>query len=82
MLRARGHAVLLWYVCGSQDGASPRETLMWLNCQETEEIGTAINAACMNMIKLKKPTEETKLNQADRQIGWSNAYATEPGQNQ
>lgn len=71
-----GHVVLLQYACSSQDGASPRETQMQLNCQEIDEIRTAISTACINMLKLKN-TEETKLNQTDRQIGWSNAYATE-----
>lgn len=49
---------------------------MRLNCQETDEIRTAISAACVNTLKLNN-TEEIKLNQAHRQIGESNAYATE-----
>lgn len=71
-----GHAVLPRYVCGSRAGASPRENQMQLNRQETDEIRTAIGAACINMLKLES-TKETKLNQARRQIGWPNAHATE-----
>lgn len=71
-----GQAVPLRDVCGRQDGASPGETQMWLNRQETDEIRTAISTTCRNMRQLEN-TEETKRNQADRQRGWSNAYATE-----
>lgn len=47
------NAVLLQYLCGSQDGASPREIQMQMNCQETDENRTAISTACMNMLKQK-----------------------------
>lgn len=68
-----GQAALLRDVCGRQDRASPGETQMWLNRQETDEIRTA---TCRNVRQLED-AEETKGNQADRQRGWSNAYATE-----
>jgi len=44
MLWAVGHAVLLQCMCGSPDGASPRETQAQLNCQGIEEIRTAQGA--------------------------------------
>lgn len=56
-------AVLLWYMCGNQDGASPRGTQMQLTCQETGEIRAAIRAAFINMLKLKNTEGKKTTNQ-------------------
>lgn len=62
-------AVLLRYVCDSQDGTSPGETQMQLACQETGEIRAAIRAAFLNMLKLKN-TEGKQTNKLrGREVG-------------
>lgn len=61
-------SVLLWYMCDSQDGASPRGTQMQLICQETGEIRAAIRAAFINMLKLKNTEGKKAANQVERLV--------------